>query len=97
MPETCPNTGLSCPISTILLARIVDADSRGRRAMALSLADDKRAELALYLYDDPELQHVARDIAAACDAMTLIRLGGRIGLALLAAAEELPPIRLHRA
>jgi hypothetical protein len=64
--------------------------------MALSLPDDTRAELALYLYDDDEMRPVAREVAAACEPMTLIRKGGRTGFAVLAAAEELPPLRVVR-
>ena len=59
------------------------------------------AELALFLYDDPEMHHVARDIAAVCDPIMVIRKGGAKGIALLAAADEasgysgsLPPCRL---
>jgi hypothetical protein len=79
-----------CPISALLLSRMVDADRHGRRAMALSLSEDRRAELALFLYDDPDLQHVACDVANACDPVMLIRKGGAKGIAVLAAAEELP-------
>jgi hypothetical protein len=72
---------------------MVDADRRGRRAMALSLTEGKRAELALFLYDDPDLQHVARDVAKTCDPVMLIRKGGGKGIAVLAAAEEVPACR----
>jgi hypothetical protein len=82
-----------CPISALLLSRMVDADRHGRRAMALSLSEDRRAELALFLYDDPDLQHVAWDVANACDPVMLIRKGGAKGIAVLAAAEELPACR----
>jgi len=64
--------------------------------MALSLPDATRAELALYLYDHPDLQHIACDVAARCEPMTLIRKGGRAGSAVLAAAEELPSLRIVR-
>jgi hypothetical protein len=64
--------------------------------MALSLQDDPRAELALYLYDDPDFQHIACDVAARCEPMALIRKGGRTGFAVLAAAEELPSLRIVR-
>ena len=82
-----------CPISALLLSRIVAADKRGRRAIALSLPEGTCAELALFLYDDPEMHHVARDIAAVCDPIMVIRKGGAKGIALLAAADELPAIR----
>jgi hypothetical protein len=87
---------LPCPVSTVLLSRIVQADRRGRRAIAVSLPDDTRAELALYLYNRPDLQHIACDVAAGCEPMTLIRKGGRTGFAVLAAAEELPRLRVVR-
>jgi len=61
--------------------------------MALSLPEATCAELALFLYDDPEMHHVARDIAAVCDPIMVIRKGGAKGIALLAAADELPVIR----
>ena len=48
-----------CPISALLLSKIVAANKRGRRAMALSLPEGTCAELALFLYDDPEMHHVA--------------------------------------
>jgi hypothetical protein len=73
---------------------MVKADHRERRAMALSLSEDKRAELALFLYDDPDVQHVARDVANVCDLLMLIRKGGGKGIAVLAAAEELPARRV---
>ena len=38
-----------CPISALLLSRIVAANKRGRRAMALSLPEGTCAELALFL------------------------------------------------
>lgn len=60
--------------------------------MALSLPDNKRAELALYLYDDEQMRPVACDVAATCEPMMLIRKGGRTGFAILAEAEELPPL-----
>jgi hypothetical protein len=82
-----------CPISAALLARIIEADRRGRRALARSVPDERRAELALFLYDDPDLQRVAVDIAPLCDALIIIRKAGSRGIALLAAAEERPPIR----
>jgi hypothetical protein len=82
----------SCPISQILLSRIVQADSRGIRAIALTISDSARIELALYCYEQPELHEIARDIAAVCNRAGLIRAGRSIGLALLAAADELPSI-----
>ena len=83
-----------CPISALLLSRMVNADRRGRRAMALSLPENKRAELALFLYDDPDLQPLARDIAKTCDPVMLIRKGGGKCIAVLAAADEVQPCRL---
>jgi hypothetical protein len=83
----------SCPISHILLARIVQADSRGKRAIASTLSDAVRVDLALFCYEQDELNEIARDIAAVCDRAGLIRAGRSIGLALLAAADEPPPIR----
>ncbi len=73
---------------------MVDADRRGRRAMALSLPEGRRAELALFLYDDPDLQPLARDVAKTCDPVMLIRKGGGKGIAVLAAAEELPAFKV---
>jgi hypothetical protein len=64
--------------------------------MTLSLPDDTRAELALYLYGHPDFQHIACDVAAGCEPMILIRKGGRTGFAVLAAAEELPSLRIVR-
>ena len=81
------------PISHILLARIVQADSRGKRAIASTLSDAVRVDLALFCYEQDELNEIARDIAAVCDRAGLIRAGRSIGLALLAAADEPPPIR----
>jgi hypothetical protein len=63
--------------------------------MALSLPEGTCAELALFLYDDPEMQHIARDIAAVCDPMLVIRKGGAKGIAVLATADELPVIRTN--
>jgi hypothetical protein len=83
----------SCPISQILLSRIVQADSRGKRAIASTISDHARIELALFCYEYPELQETACDIAAVCDHAGLIRAGRSIGLALLAGADEPPPIR----
>jgi hypothetical protein len=63
--------------------------------MALTLPEGTCAELALFLYDDPEMQHIARDIAAVCDPMLVIRKGGAKGIAVLATADELPVIRTN--
>jgi hypothetical protein len=64
--------------------------------MAISLPDDTRAELALYLYAVDEMRPMACDVAAACEPMMLIRKGGRTGFAVLAAAEELPSLPVVR-
>ena len=83
----------SCPISQILLSRIVQADTRGRRAIASTISDEARIELALFCYEQEGLYEIAPDIAAVCGRAGLIRAGRSIGLALLAAADEVPPIR----
>jgi len=84
----------SCPISQILLSRIVQADSRGIRAIASTISDSARIELALFCHEQPALQVIARDVAAVCNRAELIRVGRSIGLALLAAADEVPPLRV---
>jgi len=43
-------------------------------------------ELALFLYDDPDLQRVALDIAPVCSALMIIHKAGSRGIALLSAA-----------
>jgi hypothetical protein len=83
----------SCPISQILLSRIARADSRGRQAIASTISDSARIELALFCCEQPELHEIARNIAALCNRAELIRAGRSIGLALLAAADEVPPLR----
>jgi hypothetical protein len=82
-----------CPISQILLSRIMQADSRGIRAIASTISDSARIELALFCYEQPELHEIARDIAAVCNRAGLIRAGRSIGIALLAAGDEVPPMR----
>ena len=55
-----------CPISALLLSRIVAADSRGRRSMALTLPEGTCAELALFLCDDPEMTSISPAIWRPC-------------------------------
>ena len=83
----------SCPVSQILLSRIAQSDSSGIRAIASTISDSARIELALFCYEQPELHEIAREIAALCNRAELIRAGRSIGLALLAAADEVPPLR----
>ena len=82
-----------CPISQVLLSRILQADSRGRRAITSTLSENARIELALFCYGDPDLHEIARDVAPVCNRAGLVRAGRSIGLALLAAADEVPPLR----
>ena len=43
--------------------------------MALSLSEDRRAELALFLYKLDETRPIACDIAATCEPMIIILIG----------------------
>jgi hypothetical protein len=87
--------GTLCPVSDVLLSRIYRADAGESRSIALALPEATRAALAVYCYQRSHLREISRQIAALCDPVTLVRNGGSMGLAVLAAAEELPPIRQY--
>jgi hypothetical protein len=89
--------GTICPVSDVLLSRVYRADADELRAIALALPEPVRAELAVFCYQRAHLRDISGQIATVCDPVILIRSGGSMGLAVLAAAEELPPIRhYHR-
>jgi hypothetical protein len=85
--------GTLCPVSDVLLSRIYRADADELRAIALALPESVRASLAVFCYQRAHLRDISRQIAAVCDPVTLARSGGSMGLAVLAASEELQPIR----
>jgi hypothetical protein len=89
--------GTLCPVSDVLLSRVYRADADELRSIVLTLSESVRASLAVFCYQRAHLRDISRQIAAVCDPVTLVRNGGSMGLAALAAAEELQPIRqFHR-
>jgi hypothetical protein len=89
--------GTLCPVSDVLLSRIYRADPDELRSIVFALSEPIRASLAVFCYQRAHLRDISRQIAAVCDPVTLVRNGGSMGLAVLAATEEAPPIRqFHR-
>jgi hypothetical protein len=87
--------GTNCPVSDALLSRIYRADADELRSIVLALSEPVRASLAVFCYQRAHLRDISRQIAGLCDPVTLVRNGGSMGLAVLAAAEEAPPIRQY--
>jgi hypothetical protein len=87
--------GTICPVSDVLLSRIYRADADELRSIVLALPEAIRAALAVFCYQRAHLRDISRQVAAVCDPVTLVRKGGSMGLAVLAAAEELPPLRQY--
>jgi hypothetical protein len=87
--------GTICPVSDVLLSRIYRADADELRSIVLALPEEIRAALAVFCYQRAHLRDISRQVTAVCDPATLVRKGGSMGLAVLAAAEELPPLRQY--
>jgi|SRR3954451_4119927 hypothetical protein len=85
--------GTLCPVSDVLLSRIYRADADELRPIVLALSETVRASLAVFCYQRAHLRDISRQITALCDPVTLVRNGGGMGLAILAAAEEAAPVR----
>ena len=85
----------SCPVREELLGEMYRASEHGLPVLVETVSPQARAMLALFCYRRSHMHALALTIAASCSERDLIRIGGRVGSALYAQAQEAPAARQH--
>lgn len=84
-----------CPVREELLGELYRANKLGLPVLVATVPPQSRAMLALFCYRRSHLHSLGLVIAASCEEDDLVRLGGRVGMTLVARSREeqaVPPL-----